>query len=234
MMNRLVLVLPMLATVGLLSAPSTAQDYPTRPIRVITSVGPGGTADIFLRLLGEELNKRLGQPIVVEPRPGGNFNIGGRACMEAPPDGYTVCMLSGETLASNQFIFKSIPYDPEKDFAPITNFFFTTTALVVNASLKVRNLSELAALAKAKPKTLSYFAPSVPQRLFFERFNREHGTDLVSIPFKGGAEAVSGILSGSTPIGFFGLASFLPYLRAGTMNGILKRFPVILKHSLHA
>ena len=198
-----------------------AQDYPTRPIRVITAVGAGGTADTFLRVLGEEVNRRLGQPFVVEPRPGGNFTIGGRACAEAPADGYTICMLSGETLAYNKFLYKTLAYDPEKDFAPITNFFFTTTALVVNASLNVRTLEELAAVAKARPKTLSFFAPSIPQRLFFERFNREHGTDLVGIPFRGGAEAVAGILSGSTPIAFFGLASFLPHLREGKMNGLL-------------
>jgi tripartite-type tricarboxylate transporter receptor subunit TctC len=184
-------------------------------------VGPGGTADIFLRVLGEELNRRWGQPIVVEPRPGGNFVIGGRACAEAPADGYTLCMLSGETLAYNMFIFKTLPYNPEKDFVPITNFFFTTTAVVVNATLNVKTLDELAALAKAKPKTLAYVAPSIPQRVFFEKFNRDRGTDLVGIPFRGGAEAVAGVLSGSTPIAFFGLASFLPHLRDGKMNGLL-------------
>jgi len=219
--KHLVFVSSFLAGLTLHNAPLVAQDYPIRPIRVITAVGPGGTADTFLRVLGEELHRRLGQPFVVEPRPGGNFIIGGRACAEAPADGYTICMLSGETLAYNRFLYKSLPYDPEKDFAPITNFFFITTALVVNASLNVKTLDELAAAAKAKPKTLSFFAPSIPQRLFFERFNREHGTDLIGVPFRGGADAVSGILSGSTPVAFFGLASFLPHLRDGKMNGLL-------------
>jgi tripartite-type tricarboxylate transporter receptor subunit TctC len=217
-MERLLVYLLLLAA-GIV--PAAAEEYPTRPIRIITGVGPGGTADIFLRVLGEELNRRWGQPIVVEPRPGGNFVIGGRACAEAPADGYTLCMLSGETLAYNMFIFKTLPYNPEKDFVPITNFFFTTTAVVVNATLNVKTLDELAALAKAKPKTLAYVAPSIPQRVFFEKFNRDRGTDLVGIPFRGGAEAVAGVLSGSTPIAFFGLASFLPHLRDGKMNGLL-------------
>ncbi len=202
------------------SIPSLAQNYPTRPIRVITVNGPGGTADIFLRALGHELQKRIGQPFVVEPRPGGNFMLGSRACAEAPTDGYTVCMLNNEALAYNQFLFKKIPYDPAKDFAPITNLIFFTTALVVNSSLHVKSLDELVALAKAKPKTLTFVAPSMHQRLFFDRINKAHGIDLVGVPFKGGGEAVTGILSGATPVAFFGLASFLPYLRDGTMTAL--------------
>jgi tripartite-type tricarboxylate transporter receptor subunit TctC len=207
-----------------------AQDYPARPIRAITNVSSGGTADIFIRALGEVLHRRWGQPLIVDPRPGGGFIIAGRACAESPPDGYTICVLSGETLSYNQFLYKRLPYNPEKDFAPITNLFFNTQALVVNASLNVKSLDELAALARAKPKTLAYVAPSLPHALFFESFNRERGTDLVRIPFRGGGEAVTGILSGATPIAFFGLANFLSYLRSGTMIGLAMdgaaRFPL--------
>ena len=210
----------MLAALGFQCASSQAQDYPTRPIRVITVNGPGGTADIFLRALGQEIQKRTGQPFVVEPRPGGNFTLGARGCAEAPTDGYTICMLNNEALAYNEFLYKTIPYNPARDFMPITNFLFITTALVVNSSLNVKTLDELAALAKARPKTLAFVAPSMHQRLFFDRFNRERGTDLLGIPFKGGGDAVTGILSGATPIGFFGLASFLPYLRDGTMTAM--------------
>jgi tripartite-type tricarboxylate transporter receptor subunit TctC len=121
------------------ATPLAAQTYPSRPIKVILNVGPGGTGDIFIRTIGEELHKRWGQPIVVENRPGGGFIVAGRACAEAPPDGYTICVLTGETLVYNQFLYKKLPYDPEKDFVPITNFFFNTQALVVNASLGVKN-----------------------------------------------------------------------------------------------
>ena len=225
------------------ATPLAAQSYPNRPVKVILNVGPGGTGDIFIRTIGEELHKRWGQPIVVENRPGGGFIVAGRACAEAPPDGYTICVLTGETLVYNQFLYKKLPYDTQKDFAPITNFFFNTQALVVNASLNVKSLDELAALAKAKPKTLAYVAPSVPLRTYFERFNRERGTDLVGVPFRGGAEAVNGILSGVTPIAFFGLANFLSYLRAGTMVGLAvdgaKRsplfpdIPTLAEHGYH-
>lgn len=202
------------------ASPASAQSYPTRPIRVITSVGVGGTADLFLRVLAEELHKRLGQPVIVEPRPGGNFNIAGQACADAPPDGYTICMMAGETFAFNKYLYKKLAYDAAKDFAPITNLFFITTALVVNSSLNVKSLDELAALAKAKPKTLAYVTPNLPHRVFFERFNAAHQIDLVGVPFKGGADAVNGILSGATPVAFFGLASFLPLLRDGKVIGL--------------
>ena len=224
-----------LAGFALLAAPAwahdcLAQDYPARPIRVITNVGSGGTADIFIRALGEGLHRRWGQPLIVDPRPGGNFIIAGRACAEAAPDGYTICLLSGETLNYNQFLYQRLPYDSQKDFAPVTNLFFNTQALVVNAALNVKSLDELAALAMARPKTLAYVAPSLPHALFFEHFNRERGTDLVRVPFRGGGEAVTGILSRATPVAFFGLANFLGYLREGTMIGLAldgaARFPL--------
>ncbi|MBV9235169.1 MAG: tripartite tricarboxylate transporter substrate binding protein [Xanthobacteraceae bacterium] len=211
---------PLVLFAAALSGPAVAADYPSRPIRAIINVSAGGTADVFARTLGEELHRRLGQPLIIDPRPGGGFIVAGRACADAEPDGYTVCILSGETLVYNEFLFKRLPYDPRKDFAPITNFFFNTQALVVSAALGVHSLPELAALAKAKPGTLAYVAPSIPLGLFFDRFNRQNGTDLVRIPFKGGGEAVSGILSGTTPIAFFGLANFIEHLRGGALTGL--------------
>jgi len=139
-----------LLLVGAASAPIAAQDYPSRPVRAITALVPGGLSDVFMRVAGEEFQKQLGQPIVVENRPGGSLNIGGRACAEAPPDGYTICILPVETLSYNKFLFKKLAFDPEKDFAPITNLFFVTQVLAVNAAMKVRTLDELAALSKAK------------------------------------------------------------------------------------
>ena len=102
-------------------SPANAQAYPSKPIRVITANSAGGTSDIFVRALGDELQKRLGQPIIVENRSGGGMNIAGRACAEAPNDGYNICILPNEVLTLNEFTFKSIPYNPEKDFDPITN-----------------------------------------------------------------------------------------------------------------
>jgi tripartite-type tricarboxylate transporter receptor subunit TctC len=115
------------AAITLAAAPvAGAETYPSKSIRIITANSVGGTSDIFVRALGQILQQRLGQPIVVENRAGGGMNIAGRACAEAPSDGYTICLLPNETLTLNEFTYKSIPYNPEKDFAPITNAFINT------------------------------------------------------------------------------------------------------------
>src|SRR5215813_10236421 len=123
-MKPLSLLLLTMAVGGCFSTmPAEAQLYPTKPVRVITANSAGGTSDVFVRALGDELQKRLGQPFIIENRSGGGMNIAGRACAESSNDGYTICILPNETLTLNQFTFKSIPYDPEKDFDAITNAF---------------------------------------------------------------------------------------------------------------
>jgi tripartite-type tricarboxylate transporter receptor subunit TctC len=203
------------------ASPASAQDYPARPIRVIVTTSPGGISDIFLRALGEPLHQRLGQPLVIENRAGGNMIIGARACAEAPPDGYTLCVMPGEPLTYNQFQFKNIPYDPDKSFATITNFFFLTQALGVSAALNVKSLDELAAYSKAKAGTLSYSAPSSSLVVFMEKWKETTGADLVKVPFKGGGDTVTGIIAGTTPVGFLGLGNLLSYIRAGSITPIL-------------
>jgi tripartite-type tricarboxylate transporter receptor subunit TctC len=134
-----------------LCAAAPAQDYPMRTIRVIIPLGAGGGGDVFTRALADELQKAWGQSVVVENRAGGALNIGTRACAESAPDGYTICILSSEPVIYNQFLFRSLPFDPEKDFEPVTILFFNTLALVVNSSLKVKTIPELVALSKAEP-----------------------------------------------------------------------------------
>ena len=136
------------------SPTSPAQSWPTRTVRIVIPLAAGGGGDVFARLLADELQRKYGQPFVVENRPGGGLNIGARACAEAPPDGYTLCVMSSEPVVYNQFLFRSLPFNPEKDFEPITNLFFNLEALVVNAQLKVKTIPDLVALAKAKPGTL--------------------------------------------------------------------------------
>src|SRR5436190_2941865 len=150
------------ALVGLNDSLGHAQSYPSRPVKAVTDVGTGGTYDIFVRALGEELNKRWGQAIVVEPHPGGNAVIGNRTCAESAPDGYTLCFLSNQGLIANTFLYKKLPYSRDS-FSPITNLFYNTQVIVVNASLNVKTLEELAALAKAKPGTLNYVVPGTFQ-----------------------------------------------------------------------
>ena len=224
--KRLLLVLALTSLAG----PASAQDYPTRPVRAIVAVGAGGTGDVVTRVLGEELYRRWGQPVVVENRPGGASNIGARACADAPPDGYTLCIIPGEPLVFNQFLFKSLAFDPENGFEPITQLFFITQTLVVSAALNVKTLPELVALSKAKPGTLSYSTAAVPLGVFIERLKKDTGGDLVRVPFRGGGEAVTALLNGSTPVGFYGIANVRAQLEGGTVIGLLvdsdKRSPL--------
>jgi tripartite-type tricarboxylate transporter receptor subunit TctC len=211
-----------LCAVGLCSAVlqsrANAQAYPARTVKIIENVGPGGTFDVFLRALANELQKRLGQPFIIEPRPGGNFMLAGRACAESPPDGYTLCALSGETLVYADFLYKSVGYDARRGLAPVTNLFFNTQVLVAHESLGIKSLAELPAAAKAKP--LAFVTPAVAQRLFLQRFNKEHGIDIVNVPFRGGGEALTGILNGTTQIAFFGGANFAPLIAEGKLVGL--------------
>jgi tripartite-type tricarboxylate transporter receptor subunit TctC len=208
---------------------AAAQDYPTKPIKVIATSSAGGTSDIFMRAMGDELQKLLGQPIVIENRPGGAFNIGTRACADAAPDGYTICIIPGEPLVFNQFLFKTLNYDPAA-LEPITQLFLITQALVVSESLKVKSVAELAALSKAKPGTLSYSTAAVPLVVLIERMKKDAGIDMVRVPFRGGGEAVNALLSGTTPVGFYGISNVRSQIEAGRVIGLMvdsgKRSPL--------
>lgn len=195
-----------------------ADNYPTQTIKIITNVGVGGTYDILARALADELQKTLGKPVVVEPRPGGNFLLAGRACAEAAADGYTVCALTGETVVYSELLYKKLPFDPRKDFAPVTNLIFNTQLLVVSALLGVKSLEDLARVAKQRP--LAYMSPGIVQRNYLEQFNRRHGTDIVSVPFKGGGDAIANMLNGTTQVIFLGGANFVPFIADGTVVGL--------------
>src|SRR6266852_5692401 len=201
-------------------APAEAQLYPTKPVRVITANSAGGTSDIFVRALGDELQKRWGQPVIIDNRSGGGMNIAGRACAEAANDGYTICLLPNETLTLNQFTYKSIPYNPEKDFDPITNAFINTQVMVVSSALNVSSLDELATLSKAKPGALSYSALAIPMQFTVENWKKKTGADLVYVPVRGGGDMVTGLLTGTTPVAIVGLPNFIPYIRNGTVKAL--------------
>jgi tripartite-type tricarboxylate transporter receptor subunit TctC len=217
-MKSLTVLLVAMAAAGFSSA--NAQTYPTKPVRIITANSAGGTSDIFVRALGDELQKRWGQPAIIDNRSGGGMNIAGRACAEAANDGYTICILPNEVLTLNQFTYKSIPYDPEKDFEPITNAFINTQVLVVSAALGVGTLDELAALSKARPGTLSYSALAIPMQITMERWKQKTGADLVSVPSRGGSDIVTGLLTGTTPVAIVGLPNFIQHIRSGTVKAL--------------
>jgi tripartite-type tricarboxylate transporter receptor subunit TctC len=209
------------AVPGRASAQMPAQDYPTRTIKVIIPLGAGGGGDVFTRVLADELQKALRQPVVVENRPGGSLNIGTKACVDAAPDGYTLCVLSSEPVVYNQFLFKNLPFDPEKNLEPISGLFFNTLALVVNNSLKVTTIADLVALSKAKPGTLSYGTFAFPLAHFMEKLKKETGADIVRVPFRGGGDLVNAVLAGSTPVAILALSNMVPQLQSGHITGLV-------------
>jgi tripartite-type tricarboxylate transporter receptor subunit TctC len=201
------------------AVPASAQDYPSKPIHVLTTSSAGGISDIFMRVLGDELHKRLGQPIIIENRPGGAGNIATRACAEAAPDGYTICIINADPLIYNQYLFKNLPFDPEK-VTPIINLFHLIQVLVINSDLKAKTVDQLIATSREKPGTLSYLTASIPCVVYMDSLKNEKGADWVRVPFKGGGEATNAILGGSTPIGLLGLGNVISNIQAGKMTAL--------------
>jgi tripartite-type tricarboxylate transporter receptor subunit TctC len=199
---------------------AAAQEWPVRPVRIIVPLAPGGGGDVFARLLGEELNRRFGQPFVVENRPGGALNIGMRACAESPPDGYTLCLTSSEPIVANQFMYKSMPSNREADFENIALLFINPIALVTNKGLNAKTIADLVAVSKAKPGTLSYATFSFPAMHFMDTLKKKTGADWVYVPYRSGNEVVNALVSGATPIAILGLANMLGQLRSGVITAI--------------
>jgi len=208
--------------------PAAAQHWPNRPVRVLTTTSPGGISDVFMRALGEKLRERVGQPFVIENRPGGMQNVGARACQDSAPDGYTICIINADPIIYNQFLLRSMPFDPVNGLQPITKLFDLIHVMVVNSDLKVKTVDELIALSKARLGTLSYLTPGAPMVLYMETLKKERGADWVRVPFKGGGEAVNAILSGFTPIGLFGEGNVIGQIRAGAMT------PLVMLNNIHS
>jgi tripartite-type tricarboxylate transporter receptor subunit TctC len=220
-------LLALAASAGL----AAAQDYPTKPIRVFAAQGPGGLSDVFMRALAEELRPLLGETVVVENRVGASGSLAARLCADATPDGYTICILNGESMVINPLILRSVTVDPRKDLVHITRLFYITAVFAVNTSLNVKTFDQLATLARSKPKTMNYMAPQLAKVAFMERFNKLNGTDFVRVPFKGGGDAVNSMLSGTTPVVIFGIGNVMQYLRDGRIVGLAvdgdKRSPLM-------
>jgi tripartite-type tricarboxylate transporter receptor subunit TctC len=222
-----------LALVALLASalPAAADNYPDKPIRVVASQGPGGLSDVFMRALAAELGPALGGTVVVENHSGAEGSIGAKVCADAKPDGYTICILNGESMVINPLIFKNMTLDPLKDLTPITRLFYLTQVFAVTSDLNVKSFKDLAAAAKAKPKTLTYMAPSLSKVAFMEKFNKDNGTDFVRVPFKGGGDAVNSMLSGTTQVTIIGIGNVMQFLRNGKIVGLAvdgdKRSPLM-------
>ncbi len=195
--------------------------YPAQPIRLIVSFAAGGPTDIFARLVASKLEKELGQPIIVENKPGGGSNIGSEFVAKAKPDGY-ILLVGTVANATNMGIYKNLGYDTARDFAPITQIMSSPSVLVVNNNLPVRTLDELIAYAKARPGKLSYASSGAGgmQHHAGELLKLRAGIDVIHIPYKGAAPALTDVIGGTVDFGFKTASGVMPAILSGKVRAI--------------
>ena len=198
-----------------------AQTWPTRPISLIVPFAAGGTTDVLARALADKLSQNLGQPVVVESKPGAGATIGADFVAKAKPDGYTLLMGAvHHTIASS--VYKKLPYDFSKDLAPITTVALVPNVLVVNASTPAKNVNELVALLKASPGKMAYGSNGngTAQHLIGTQFQNQTGTDVIHIPYKGSGPLSTDLLGGQIMMSFDTITPVLPHIKAGKLRAL--------------
>lgn len=221
-----------LVGVALLSQPVLAQDYPTRPIRFVVPAAAGGPTEITARLIADKMSVTLGQPVVVEARPGGGGNIGADVVAKAAPDGYTILMATIGTHAINQTLYKKLTYDPVKDFTPISQVVQYPLVLVVNPAVQATSVKELIDYAKANPGKLNRASGGngTSMHLSGELFVHQAGVNMPHVPYKGSAPALNDLIGNHVQVMFDSLITALPLVQAGKLRALAvtgeKRSPV--------
>jgi tripartite-type tricarboxylate transporter receptor subunit TctC len=204
-----------------LAAPATAQTYPSHSVRAIVAFAPGGVTDTFTRLMAQKLSENLGQQFYVDNIPGATGNIGTAQAAKAAPDGYTL-LFAFSSYVVNPTLFNKIPYDPDRDLAPVTLAVTSTTVLTVNPQVPATTVKDLVALIKANPGKYSYSSAGVGTQahLAGEQFRQLLNLDLVHVPYSGGAPAILAVVGGHTPIGFSSPAASLPQIKQGNVRAL--------------
>jgi tripartite-type tricarboxylate transporter receptor subunit TctC len=197
-----------------------AQSWPSKPIRIISPYPPAGANDLLARIIAPKLSEQLGQPVVVENRAGATGNIGAELVAKAPADGYTLLMGQAGNLTINISLMAKIPFDPVRDFSPVTMVASTPNVLVVHPSLPVRTVKDLIALAKAKPGQINYATSGIgsPGHLAAELLNKSAGIRLVHIPYKGAAPALLDVVAGNAHLYFTSAVSAQPFIPSGRLR----------------
>ncbi len=208
------------ATLALLGCVSAlAQDYPTKPVKIIVPFAAGGPADVYARFLGQRLSEALGQPFVVEDRPGAGSVIGTDAVAKSPPDGYTLLMMSNAQTV-NESLIPNKPYALLRDFAPVAPVNYSDLVLVVHPSVQANSLADLIKLAKAAPGKLNYASsgPGTPYHMAGELFKAMAGVDIVHIPYKGSSGARTDVLGGQVQMMFDAVTTMSEHAKAGQVR----------------
>lgn len=197
-----------------------AQHYPNRPIRFIVPYAPGGAGDIFARVIGAKLSEAFGQQVVVDNRPGANAIIGTDMVAKAPPDGHTLVMANSAPFVLNTSLYKQLPYDPIKDFAPVSQGTYYGYVLIVHPGNAAKNVKELVELAKVKPLGYASAGNGAANHLAGEFFASMAGVKLTHVPYKGSAPALADLLGGQVPMMFDTPITTIPQLKAGKVRGL--------------
>jgi tripartite-type tricarboxylate transporter receptor subunit TctC len=207
---------------GALVAPAAAQGFPSKPVKLVIPFPPGGSLDNVGRLLAQKLSEAWGQQVVIENKPGAGGNIGADAVAKSPPDGYTVVMGALSTHAVNPSLYTTMPYDAVRDFAPLSLVATTPNVLIVKAGMPIASVKDLVAYAKANPGKTNFGSGSNGSagHLAGELFKLETGTDVMHIPYKGGAPALQALLAGDTQFMFDNLANAMAQVKGGTVRAI--------------
>lgn len=222
-MSRKFLVFLMLAAATAITRPAWAQEYPARPIRMLVPFAPGGNTDILARAVARQMTENWNTPIVVDNRPGGNGFIAADIAAKATPDGHTVFVASSREVSINTVLFRKMPYDPDKDFAPVTLGTVSAMLFAAHPSFPGNALEDIASLAKSKPGAVSIGTPGVgtPMHLSLELFNILIGTRTVHVPYRGGGPLAAALLGGQeVKLGIVGMGPAIPHVRSGRVKPI--------------
>ena len=196
------------------------QSYPAKPVRLIVPSPPGSIADFVARSVGQELSTRLGQPWVIDNRPGANQVIGIDACAKAAGDGYTTCLVSIDTMSLNPLLMANLPYDAVKDFKPVSNLFYITQGLIAAASVPASSTKELQALAAAKPGSLNFstLGAGTNPDVFRHWLSEKWKSGIVGVPYKGGILAANAVVSGEVQLSWIGIGNIVGQAQAGKVK----------------
>ncbi len=199
-----------------------AQSYPGRPVRVVVPYSAGGSGDVVARTIGAKLTEAWGQQIVIDNRPGAGGNIGTELVARAPADGYTLLLGTDIQMAINPHIFRKLPFDPDKDFAPVVQGAFIEFVLSVNPSIPAGNLPELVAYLKTQPGKHSYASSGMgsTHHLSMEWLKHVAGIDVVHVPYKGSGQTLPDLISGQVQLAYTGIAQTMPHVKSGKLKAI--------------
>ena len=209
-------------SLGAAAQPAGAPAYPAKPIRIVAPFPPGGPVDLLARMLGEKLQQRWGQPVLVENKPGAGGNIGIKAVADAAADGYTLLLVPAGNITINATLMKDMPFNWERDFAAVTQIATAPNILAVNPAIKATTVAELIALARARPGGLSYGSPGIGSGLHLagELFKREAGIDILHVPYKGTTQAMGDLMGGQLSMMFGAMPTLLPQVKAGKLRAL--------------